>query len=196
MEFNEIKNIWSVQDSESGFDINKSALYDRVLARKKQAYNITNVSELVFTVINLGSGFVMLGLNATKQNIFLYLLSSWMFITALTLGVGRIWRLKGSKRFNRSVAGDLSHAIAVAKYQVRLSQLMRWNLVPVAALLLLAVVDDGKPFWVVAIVLLIVVVGHLAGGWEHTIYKGRLEGLKILQKKLEREEPAESTHAG
>ena len=56
----------------------------------------------------------------------MYLLSAWMLGSALFMLVNRIRRIKRNNQFDRSMSGDLDHAIAVATYQVRISQIMFW----------------------------------------------------------------------
>ena len=76
----------------------------------------------------------------------MYILSAWMLGSALYLLVSRIRRIKANHRFDRSMRGDLTHAISVATYQVRLSRLMRWNILPIGILTLLGVWSSGKSY--------------------------------------------------
>ena len=186
MEFEELRKIWDAQDNQPLYAINEKAMYNLILSKKKQAHHITNISELLLIVVNIGSGILVLVLNLFKQsgNISLYVLSAWMLASALYTLVRRIQRIKGDQQFDRSISGDLSHAISVASYQVRISQIMRWNILPVAALTLLGLWEGGKPIWIVLIVLLFFALTYYAGGWEHNIYKKKKHELEILQKKL------------
>ena len=83
--------------------------------------------------------------------------------------------------------GDLEHAIANATYQVRLSQVMRWNNLPISLFLLIGFWENGKPLWIVAVVLIFFSLVHYASGWEHNIYKSRKRELESLRKKLKEE---------
>ena len=118
----------------------------------------------------------------------MYFLSAWMFSVALYLLASRIRRIKGDYRFDRSMHGDLNHAISMATYQVRLSQLMRWNILPMGILILLGVWEGGKSVWVAVGIFIFFVLANYAAGWEHSIYKARKRELEILQNKLESEE--------
>jgi len=186
MEFEELKKIWDTQNNQPLYAINEKAMYNHILSKKKQAHHITNITELLIIFVNICSGCVVLGMNYFKQssNIYLYILSAWMFGSALFMLVNRIQRIKGNNRFDRSMRGDLDHAISVATYQVRISQIMRWNILPIGALTLLGLWEGGKPIWIAIIVLLFFAVTHYAGGWEHNIYKRKKRELEILQKKL------------
>jgi hypothetical protein len=189
MEFEELKKIWNAQDNQPLYAINEKAMYNLILSKKKQAHHITNISELLLIFVNLSSGIMVLGMNYFKQsgNISLYILSAWMLGSALYTLVCRIQRIKGNKEFDRSMSGDLGHAISVATYQVRISQIMRWNILPIAALTVLGLWEGEKPIWIAIVVTLFFALTYFAGGWEHSIYKRKKRELEILQKKLDTE---------
>src|SRR5687768_2465995 len=130
MEFDEMKKIWDTQNNEPLYTINEGALHNRILAKKRQGYHITNVSELLWIITNGGGGCFILSLIFFKQNagMLMYFLAAWMVGSALYMLVSRIRRIKGSNRFDRSIGGDLDHAISMAAYQIRLSKLGLWNM--------------------------------------------------------------------
>ncbi len=187
MEFDELQKIWDAQNNEPLYAINEKALHNRILSKRRQARRITNISELLLIIVNLGAGCFVFGINLFKKpgNMFMYLMAAWMFATALYLLVSRIHRIRGDRRFDRSMHGDLNHAISVATYQVRLSQIMRWNILPIGALSLLSAWEGGKLFWVAGLIGISFALAWYAGNWEHSIYKTRKRELEILQKKLE-----------
>ena len=189
MEFDEMKKIWDAQNKETIYGINEKALHNRILSKKKTGYHITNTSELLLIIVNAGAGLLVLAVNLSKQsvNISMYLLSAWMFLSALYMLVSRIRRIKSSHRFDRSMLGDLSQAISVASYQVRLSQVGRWNILPIGILCLLGLWEGGKPVWSFALIVILFAFATYAARWEHGIYKARKRELEILQNKLESE---------
>lgn len=190
MEFNDIKKIWDSRNKELFYSINANALHNRILSKKKRAQHITNFSELLLIIINSILGLSVLVMNLFKQsgNIFLHFLSAWMFGSALYMLVSRIRRIKIGQRFDRSMQGDLDHAISMATYQVRLSVLGRWNILPIGLLTFLGLWEGGKPVWLAIGTLFFFAMAYYAGGWEHNIYKGRKRELEILKKKLDTEE--------
>ncbi|HEU5165809.1 MAG TPA: hypothetical protein VFU29_09740 [Chitinophagaceae bacterium] len=186
MEFEELRKIWDTQNNQLLYAINEKAINNLILSKKKQAHHITNISELLLIFVNIGSGILILALNVFKQsgNISLYVLSAWMLGSALYILVRRIQRIKGNQQFDRTVSGDLSYAISEASYQVGISQIMRWNILPVATLTFLGLWEGGKSIWIAIIVLLFFALTFYAGGWEHNIYKKKKRELEILQRKL------------
>src|SRR6185436_10668260 len=140
---------------------------------------------------NITTGLFVLGmaLSRSAANIFTYLLTAWTVITALYVLVSRIHRRKNENRFDRSMLGDLHHAISNATYQVRLSGLMIWNCLPIGILLLLDFWENGKlSVWIAILTPIFFGLVYYASRWEHGIYKNRKRVLEVLKKKLENEE--------
>ena len=189
MEFDEMKKIWDKQNNQPLFIINEQAMHNRVLNKKRSASHIANISELLLIIVNAGVGVWMLWLALTKSggNLFLYLMAGWMLLTLAYIMTGRIRRKKTENKFDRSMLGDLEHALANATYQVRLSQLMRWNNLPISLFLLIGFWENGKPLWIIAAVLIFFSLVHYASGWEHNIYKSRKSELESLKRKLKEE---------
>ncbi len=190
MEFDELQKIWNSQTNEPLWVINENALQKRILAKKKQASHIANFSELLLIFVNAGAGIFVLGLNLFKrpESLVMYTMAAWMFSTALYIWASRIRRLKNETKFDRSMLGELKHAIEMATYQVRLSGLMRWNIVPIGALSLLGIWEGEKSIWIAVGILLFAALTYFAGGWEHRIYLAKKREMESLQKKLLHEE--------
>lgn len=187
MEFDELQKIWDSQNQQPMYMINEDALHNRIQTKKAKASHITNFSELLLMGVNAGAGCLVLGLNASKSgnSLFMYLLVGWMLVTASAVLVSRIRRLQRENRFDRSLLGELDHAISMTTYQVRLSQLMRWNNLPIALLVVSGMLDGGKSLWIVAALVLFFILVGFASNWEHRFYISRKLELETLQKKLQ-----------
>ncbi|MEO7991992.1 MAG: hypothetical protein ABI663_20745 [Chryseolinea sp.] len=186
MEFEELRRIWDSQNNKSLYVIDEQALHNRIMSKKKQARHITNISELLIIIVNLGSGSFALAVNLFNQhsNMYLYILSAWMFITAFYLIISRVRRVAANKLFDRSMRGDLQHAISVATYQVRLSQMMRWNILPMGGLTAMIVYAGGKSIGVAVAFMAAFAIAFYLSRWEHNIYENKKRELEILQHKL------------
>ena len=187
MEFEELRKIWDAQNDQPLYAINEKAMYNLILSKKKQAHHITNISELLIIIVYFITGSFVLGMNLFDQssNISMYVLSAWMLGSALFMLVNRVRRIKGGNQFERSMSGELDHAISVATYQVRISQIMLWNILPIGTLTILGLWEGGKPIWITMVVLLFFALSYYAGGWEHNIYKRKKRELEVLKKKLD-----------
>jgi len=186
MEFDELQKIWDTQNNQPLYMINEKALHNRIVSKKYQAIHIASFSEWLLMIVNIAAGAFILGTNYMQHNwIFMYLLAAWMFGCALYVLISRLGRIKDQHRFDRSMLGDLQHALAAARYQVRLAHIMRWNVVPVALLILLAFWEGGKPLWLAVTVGIFFIMTFFASGWELNIYKSKKRELEVLQNKLQ-----------
>jgi hypothetical protein len=190
MEFDDMKKIWDTQNSRLLYTIDETALGNLIARKKKKTNHITNITELLLIVVNLASGVFIATLSSSMQkgNILMYLTSLWMLGTGVYIVISRFRRLRQSHPFDRSMRGDLQYAISVATYQVRLSLLMRWNMLPVAILTMLGVLNGGKSIGIIIGTLLLFILVYYASRWEHNIYKYRKRELESLQRKLQSED--------
>ena len=190
MELEEIKEIWNSQNSQSLYTINEQVMNHQIQIKRKKALHISNFSEILLIGVNVGSGMLIILLNDAKPrtNFFMYALAGWMLITAAYTLATRMNRMKRDKIFDRSVRGDLDHAISTARHQVQLSKLMRWNIIPIGSLVILATWDGGKSLWLAAAVTVFFALTFYFGGWEHNIYVNRKAELEALKEKLLQDE--------
>ncbi len=186
MEFEELQQIWDSQNNEPLYAFSVKALHNRILSKKRSAVHIANFSEIMLILVNLGAAILVASLKFQKPEgkLFMYLMSGWMALTALYIIVSRIRRIRADQRFDRSLAGDLQHAISTASYQIRLSRLMRWNILPLGVLIFAGIIGSGKSVWLAVIVVLFLAIAFFAGGWENGIYESRKRELEELLRKL------------
>ncbi|HZY81497.1 MAG TPA: hypothetical protein VFE50_18365 [Cyclobacteriaceae bacterium] len=181
-----MKKVWDTQNNEPLYVLNESALHNRVQVKKRKAGHITNISELLAIVANIGGGGFILATTLSKEssNVYLYLLAAWMFVTAIYCVVGRIRRIRSNTKFDRSILGDIDQAIATASYQVRLSGLLRWNIVPISVLIFLGLWSGEKSIWIAIGLVVFFAVTWYATGWEHNYYKSRRNEVQQLRNLL------------
>lgn len=195
MEFDEMKKIWDTQNNQVLYAIDEAALHARVMSKKRRAGHTANITECLLIVVNLAAGVFVVTVHQfdERRAAFFYLMSAWTILTALFVIFHRVRRVNGENRFDRTILGDLDHAISNASYQVRLSHLMRWNGVPIALFILLGFWEVGTPVWIAVLVLIFLGLAYYASGWEHGIYKNRKHELEALRAKLadERTFPAD-----
>jgi hypothetical protein len=186
MEFDELKKIWDAQNDQPLYIIDEKALHHRIQSKMNSVLHIANINEWSQIMINLGAGSILLGLNLLKPgaNIFMYLETAWMFATVGYIVVSRIRRVKASRQFDRSIHGDLDHAISLASYQLRLSQLILWNLLPMGAIMIFSGWEAGKFFRVSAVILVSYVLALFVGRKGLRINKRRKRELESLKEKL------------
>jgi hypothetical protein len=186
MEFDEMKKIWSTQDNEPLYVINEAALHKTILSGRNKGEHITNVSELLSIVVNFAAGVFILGTNVFSKsaNIPMYILAVWMFATGMYCVAGRVRRKRGDQQFDRTMLGDLDHAVSIATYQVRFSGLLRWNILPVGGLTLIGIWESDKAVGLAIGLALFFILTFYASGWEHNYYRSRLRNMEELREML------------
>ena len=186
MEFEEIRKIWDTQNVKPLYVMNDTVLHRQVLDKQRRAKHITQVSELLLIFVNLGVSVFILAVTLTgSKNTSLIVLAIWLAISGAWVLSERMRRIRGGNNFDRSVQGELSYALSIATYQVRLSQLGRWNALPTGGLTLLAMVESEKASWLSAAIVVVFIVSYIAAGWETNIYIRHKNELELLKKKLE-----------
>ena len=187
MEFAEMKKIWDAQNNQSLYTIDEKALHNRIQSKMNTVRHFTSISEWLLILINLGTGAILLVDNpfTPGSNIFLGLEAVWMFAIVGYLVVHRIRRIKAGRRFDRSIHGDLDHAISIAGYQIRLSQIVRWNFLPMGAIMIASGWESGKLFMVSVIILVSYALAFYVTSKGYQSNKRRKRELHVLKEKLE-----------
>jgi uncharacterized membrane protein YgdD (TMEM256/DUF423 family) len=186
MEFDEMKKIWDTQEAQPLYAINEAALHKTIVSKKTKGLHISNITELLSIVINpLAGGFILITniLDKSKE-IFLYILAGWMIVTGVYCFVGRVRRKRGELQYDRTMLGDLDHAVAVASYQVNLSTFLRFNNIPIIVLILLSVWSKLNAISLLVGLILFFGLAFYASGWEHRYYKSRLRELQGLRNMI------------
>lgn len=189
MEFDQMKKIWNSQKQEYMYSINQSALQNHVIKKQKQGLHITNISEWLMIVVNtIAPVFIIVSVRPWDGiNVSMMILAGWMFFTAAFIAHGRYRRVNGNSVFDRTINGDLQFAIDVARYQVRIASLGRWNIAPIGVLSVTGLLEAEKPIWIAGVLVAFLFLANYVAGWENSFYKSRLTELEGLKKKLEEE---------
>ncbi len=186
MNFEELQQLWDTQNRKPMYIIDERALHNHILAKKQQAFHIARFTEWLLMLVNFAvSGFIVWTNATSKGLVFMYVLAGWLLISTLFVLVARIRRLRDMNKFDRSLLGDLQHALATASYQVRIAQVMRWNILPMALLILLSFWENGISAWVSIVAMIFFGVAYYASGWENNIYKRKKRELEALLRKME-----------
>lgn len=180
MEFEEMKKVWDTQANEPAYVINESALRNSIQRKKNKGLHITNFSELLCIVVYIAVG----GFLITIGTIGMYILGAWLIAVGIACLASRIMRKVGEKKFDRTMLGDLDHAVSVANYQVRFSGLMRWNVIPVAVFILQGLWSKDNMTALMIAIILFFAVTFYASGWEHNYYKERRKHVVELRNML------------
>lgn len=124
MEFEEMQKVWNEQKGETMYVIDETALHRSVTRKKDAAGKRINRVEIMLTIIN------------SMALIFLFIRMfyhphTWGFITVAIVAVSvayvqyfRWKRKKAENAFDRSLLGELDHAISNTNSMIRFNYLM------------------------------------------------------------------------
>jgi len=187
MEFDEMKKIWDAQNNQPLYVIDEKALHNRIQSKMNTILRLISVSEWSLILIYLGTSGILVGLNPFQPgaNIFMYLEAAWMIGIAVYVVISHIRRIKASRQFDRSIHGDLDHAISLASYQIRFSRIISWNLLPMGAIMIFSGWEAGKLFKVSVVILVSYTLAFYVTSKGTLMNKRRKRELQVLKEKLE-----------
>lgn len=191
MEFDEMKKIWDAQTNQPLYVIDEKALHNRIHSKMSVELRLASMREWSTILFYLGAVGLMLGVSRFNRlkpgaNIFLYLMAAWMFGTVVYMVASRIRRIKASRRFDRSIRGDLDNAISLAGYQMRLGLVIAFNFLPLGAIMILFSWEVGRLFMVcVGVILVSAALTFIVERKGYRASKRRKHALQVLKEKLE-----------
>jgi Ca2+/Na+ antiporter len=144
MEFEEIQKIWNEQKGETMYAINESTLHERIKSKKQAAGRRINKVEIGISVINSFCAIFLFidALNDVQKWDFV---GSAIFLsTVIYIQYSRYKRKKAEATFDRSMIGELDHAIANTESIIKVTQLMILGyLLPISILYLSKLAISG-----------------------------------------------------
>lgn len=187
MQFNELQKIWDSQNNKPMYVIREEALHQKILAKGRKAGKTANITEwiLIFSGFLAGGIIVVFDLMDDGGNAFSYIAIVLFLMIAVYSGANRLFRKKRKIDFERSMLGDLEHALSIAEYQVSLSKGMFYGFWPATfTLSLISLILSDKPIWYSVIFAILFIGVSYVSRWEHKCYLRRRDELKILKQKL------------
>ena len=133
MELEELQKIWNDQKGETMYAINESTLHQSITRKKDVASRRISIVEKSLMAINSVTAVLLL-LDAIRDQggIWDYSFSVILLITVLFLANFRRKRLQQEATFDRSMMGELDHAVANSNSLVTIATIMiQYYLLPV-----------------------------------------------------------------
>ncbi len=182
-----MKKIWDSQNNETLYAVNEQAMHKAVKAKKKSATRMVSFNEIGLILINL--------FMAGKQfhEWFYQGRDSWDLIMGVLVGmiaiflvVIRVRRKKQEERYDRSMLGELEHAISGVKSLIWIStSMVWWYMAPIAILVIGKFLVRGAEWYVWLFVIAMFSLAMILITWERRrCHYPRLEKLKMLKAKL------------
>ena len=188
MNLEEMKKIWNSETQETLYAIDQEGM-SKIVNRKraKTLKRVSLVENLIMWMnIILPTGLVILTIVANKPKASVYIMSTFMFLTAAYIGYFRNKRLNSYKNWGKSMLDTLEEAIHNASYQARLSKtILVWYLLGIAIISISMLIAEGKPLWLISIMLGFFVLAFFVGKWEQSAFHDRYrDELISLKEKL------------
>jgi hypothetical protein len=124
IDFEDIKKVWDKQKGETMFTIDEASLHKGITRKKDAAMKKINRNEISVSLINGIVSIVMLVAALQGQHNWAFLSSGLMAATVIYIQYFRRKRKQTENMFDRSMLGELDHAISNAKSIIRFNYLM------------------------------------------------------------------------
>ncbi len=133
MEFEEMQKIWNEQKGETMYAINEKALHRSITRKKDASSRRINIVEISLMIINSIVSLVLLAdAIIDKEGFWDYAGAVIMALTVVFLLLFRVRRRKNEKKFDRTLMGELDHAIANSHSIIQIATMMiYYYLIPV-----------------------------------------------------------------
>jgi RsiW-degrading membrane proteinase PrsW (M82 family) len=154
MEFEDLKKIWDQQNNEPMYAINQEALHKRIKSSKKKASFASNMNEIGLVLIAVVTSTFLFIKNSNSTNIFTFLPGIVLLLTAVYVWYKRSSRKKQEEQFDRTMMGDLDHAISNVEFEIKRARtFIWWYLIPIAIPVFLNLYDKNASLtkWLIII---------------------------------------------
>lgn len=187
MEFEEMQKIWDEQKGENMYVINESALHKSVTRKKNAARRRINIVEISLMIINsIVSVLLLADAIIDKEGIWDYGGAVIMALTVIFLLFFRNKRRKNERTFDRSVLGELDHAIANSQSIIQIATIMiYYYLIPISIFSIGKMVYFGASMEKWLLIIGMFALSFFLVRWERkTLHIPRKKSLLALKKKL------------
>lgn len=185
MKFEDMKKAWS--EHHHKFEIDEKKLHESIKHKKKKSSRFVSQVEWILIFANLIAGGTIVAMSFVEKSgeIYANALGLVMLAAGIYIYTRRSHRLKHENRFDRTMLGDLDHAISNATYRARLSYGILIYFLFVAVLTVSNAIYEDKSWLKIGLIIVFFAITWLLGRWEyrswHLADKQRLEAMR---KKL------------
>lgn len=188
MEFDEIKKIWDTQNNETLYVIDEEALHRSIKRKLSKSLRLANLGEWMIIGASAIAIIIVLSGAYFKENYGTFVtVSASIFLLSLAYGIyHRFKRKRDITGFERTMLGDLEHAIQTSTSLVKLSGIMLYVFVPLISLITIGTffLDEDFSIWYLPGVVTFMGAIALGARWEYRWYVRRRDGLKKMKSKL------------
>lgn len=157
MEFEEMQKIWNEQKGETMYAINETALHKSVTRKKNAASRRINRVEIILTLVNSTVAIILISIALVRSENWEFITSGLMAASVAYIQYFRWKRKKAENTFDRSMLGELDHAIWNTNSIIRFNYFMYVGyLIPFALIKLSEMIVNGAGLvkWLVVVIAL------------------------------------------
>ncbi|MEQ6166532.1 hypothetical protein AAOE16_05005 [Ekhidna sp. MALMAid0563] len=187
MEFEEMQKIWNEQKGETMYAINESALHKSIRRKKAAAGKRINLVEIMLMIINSTVSIILFtDAILDKEGPWDYVGATIMALTVVFLIYFRNKRKAKENTFDRSMMGELDHAIANSDSMVQIATIMiYYYLIPVGIYTLSKMLYFGADFEKWLLIIGMFALAFFLVRWEReAMHIPRKRNLIALKKRL------------
>ncbi|GAB4239520.1 MAG: hypothetical protein Tsb0034_15600 [Ekhidna sp.] len=187
MEFEELQKIWDEQKGETMYAINESALYKRIQSKKRAESRKINTVEISLMIINSIVGIILFyGAIVDDEPFWDISFGVVMLITVVFLAFFRWKRKKKENTFDRTMLGELDHAISNAQSTIQIATIMvLYYFIPVGIFSVIKMIVQGASLEKWLLIIASYTLAFLLVRWEkRKCHIPRRENLVKLKRKL------------
>lgn len=133
MEFEEMQKIWDHQNQRPLYAIDEDALRRRIHAKSRKASFTSNMNEIALMAISIITFVFVVIKNLGNGNLYAYPPVIILLLTSVYVYIGRIKRKNKERQFDRTMLGELDHALYNSEYEIRRARTFPlWYILPVS----------------------------------------------------------------
>lgn len=184
MEIEEMKKIWDTQNKRPLYAIDEEAMHRSISKKRRHSSLISDINEFGLILVSIITISVLMLTGG--RDWYDYLASAFLLGIGIYVWRGRIRRRKAEAEFDRSMLGELDHAIANAENELkRAKTFIWWYLAPLSIPVIFSFADGNTPLWKWFVVPGAFVLAYLVVRASITWVEGpRVQRLKKLREKL------------
>ena len=182
-----MQKIWDKQKGENMYVINESALHRSVTKKKNAASRRIGIVEISLMIINgLVSAILFTDAIIDKEGAWEYTGAIIMMITVVFLARFRYKRKRNEHTFDRTILGELDHAIANSQSVIKIATMMiYYYLIPISIFSIGKMLYFGASFEKWLLIIGLFTLSFFLVRWERkSVHIPRKERLMALKRKL------------
>ncbi len=186
MEFEEMQKIWNEQKGETMYAIDESALHRSITRKKNNISRKVSIVELSLMAINSAVAIFLLIDAIVKGGLWDYGGAVIMGLTVLFLYFFRQRRKSNENTFDRSILGELDHAIANSQSILQIATTMiYYYLIPTSILAIGKMIYFGASIDKWLLITGLYTLAFFLVRWEkRAVHIPRKNRLEVLKKKI------------